>query len=63
LIDSVVSIERTGHSQKPEEFREIIDKLYPYGRRVELFSRSAPDHWTVWGNQSGSDAQLSVMCG
>ena len=29
LHDSVQVIERTGHSEKPERFREIIDELYP----------------------------------
>ncbi|MCX6623654.1 MAG: MT-A70 family methyltransferase [Acidobacteria bacterium] len=52
LIDSVVSIDRTGHSEKPEEFRAIIDKLYPHGKRVELFARKAAEGWDRWGNQS-----------
>lgn len=54
LFDSVQSIERSGkHSEKPEEFRTIIDTLYPYGKRIELFRRGgAPKGWSVWGNQS-----------
>lgn len=53
LHDSVQVIERTGHSQKPEEFRAIIDEIYPYGQRIELFRRgSAPDGWDVWGNEA-----------
>jgi N6-adenosine-specific RNA methylase IME4 len=53
LFDSVQSIERTGkHSEKPEEFRKIIDTLYPNGPRVELFRRgAAPEGWQVWGNE------------
>ena len=51
LIDSVVSIERTEHSRKPEDFRGIIDKLYPHGKRVELFARAVVDGWDRWGNQ------------
>ena len=40
LFDSVQSIERSDvHSEKPEEFREIIDTIYPYGKRIELFAR------------------------
>jgi len=50
--DSVVSIERTPkHSEKPEEFREIIDALYKNGKRIELFARSQHKDWEVWGNQ------------
>lgn len=52
LFDSVQSIERTKHSQKPEEFRQIIDTLYTRGERIELFRRGeAPDGWKVWGNE------------
>lgn len=52
LFDSVQSIERTKHSAKPEEFRTIIDTLYPHGKRIELFARKASANWDVWGNQS-----------
>jgi N6-adenosine-specific RNA methylase IME4 len=53
LFDSVQTIERTGeHSQKPEEFRKIIDTLYPRGKRLELFARRAAENWDVWGNEA-----------
>ena len=53
LFDSVQSIERTKHSAKPEVFREIIDTIYPHGKRVELFARQeAPKGWETWGNES-----------
>jgi N6-adenosine-specific RNA methylase IME4 len=53
LFDSVQSIEKTKkHSEKPEEFRSIIDTLYPSGNRIELFSRKKyNDSWEVWGNE------------
>jgi len=54
LHDSVVSIERTAHSVKPEQFRDIIDEMYTpvKGDRIELFARAAtPKHWASWGNQ------------
>lgn len=52
LYDSVVSIEKsTIHSQKPEEFREMIDSLYTWGNRIELFSRSDANGWDRWGNE------------
>lgn len=54
LFDSVQSIERTEHSVKPEAFREIIDTIYPYGKRVELFARRPADGWETWGNESGN---------
>ena len=52
LFDSVVSIERTEHSRKPKEFRDMIDTLYPNGNRLEMFAREAPKGWDVWGNMA-----------
>ena len=51
LFDSVQSIERTKHSAKPAEFREIIETLYPHGKRLELFARESNKGWEVYGNQ------------
>ncbi|MGA9855324.1 MAG: MT-A70 family methyltransferase [Gammaproteobacteria bacterium] len=52
LFDSVQSIERTEHSRKPEEFRSIIDTIYPSGPRIEMFARSGPPSpWKTWGNE------------
>lgn len=51
LFDSVQSIEKTEHSKKPEEFRTIIETLYTYGNKIELFSRIKSDGWDNYGNQ------------
>lgn len=51
LFDSVVSIERGEHSEKPEHFRKIIDTLYPHGRRIELFARKRVEGWDSYGNE------------
>lgn len=52
LFDSVQTIERSEeHSQKPDEFRTIIDTLYTDGRRIDLFARSRAPGWDVWGNE------------
>ena len=53
LYDSVQSIEKTKkHSQKPIEFMNIIDTLYPSGKRIELFAREKQkDNWEIWGNE------------
>ena len=53
LYDSVVSIPKSDvHSQKPEEFRRMIDSLYTWGRRIELFARESVESWDTWGNQA-----------
>lgn len=52
LYDSVVSIEKSRkHSEKPEDFRRMIESLYLHGKRIELFARSAADGWDTWGNE------------
>lgn len=51
LFDSVVCEERNKHSKKPETFRQIIDTLYPQGKRIELFAREKVDQWDVYGNE------------
>jgi len=52
-IDSVQAIEKSSkHSEKPIEFRKIIEKLYPDCKKIELFARGIPpDGWIFWGNQ------------
>ena len=51
-FNSVQTIERTGrHSEKPEEFRNIIETLYTYGNKIELFSRKKVEGWEVYGNE------------
>lgn len=58
LYDSVIEYERSKiHSQKPEYFRtEIIDKLYPSGKAIELFFRGnkkdLPERWDAWGQEA-----------
>lgn len=51
LFDSVITEERTEHSKKPKIFREIIDTIYPYGKRIELFAREKAEGWDVYGNE------------
>jgi N6-adenosine-specific RNA methylase IME4 len=52
-IDSVQTIERSNrHSEKPEEFHEIIESMYDHGRKLELFARNARPGWDVDGNEA-----------
>lgn len=50
---SVQRIKRNeNHSEKPCEFRQIIERMYPELPRIELFARQAIDGWARWGNQA-----------
>lgn len=54
LIDSVQSIERGEHSVKPKEFRDIIDKLYTHGKKLEMFGRIKVSGWDIYGNDNAT---------
>ena len=53
LFDSVQSIERNdNHSEKPIEFLNIINELYNFGDKIELFCRKIKkQNWHGWGNE------------
>ena len=42
------------HSQKPEEFIELIESVSP-PPRIELFARQQRFGWDCWGNEVGGD--------
>lgn len=50
LFDSVQSIERGNHSQKPVEFYDIIETIYTHGRKLEIFARSKREGWDTYGH-------------
>ena len=54
LFDSVVSIERTAHSVKPDFFYEVIETLYTHGDRLEMFARRSRPGWNAWGLEAPS---------
>jgi len=47
----VHQISRGKHSEKPEAFRALIDEMYPYGKRIELFARQRAEGWDSYGNE------------
>lgn len=48
----IVSVKRgTRHSEKPAEFRRLIEKLTT-GPRMELFARTHAKGWDVWGAEA-----------
>lgn len=53
LYNSVQSIERNNnHSEKPIEFLNIIDDLYNFGNKLEMFCRTIKkENWYGWGNE------------
>jgi N6-adenosine-specific RNA methylase IME4 len=48
---SVISAERSKHSQKPEVFAEWIDKMFPTQTKLEMFARRPRKGWKCWGDE------------
>ncbi|MCL1858368.1 MAG: MT-A70 family methyltransferase [Oscillospiraceae bacterium] len=49
---SVYQEKRTKYTKKPDYYYDIIEKMYPNGKYLELFARQQyNDKWTAWGNQ------------
>lgn len=49
---------RTKHSEKPEEMRQMIEKV-SYPPYIELFARKETLGWDVWGNEVKSTLPVS----
>lgn len=49
------------HSQKPNEFRERIVKLFGDIPRIELFARRKAVGWDVWGNEAPLESSESIL--
>lgn len=43
----------TGHSRKPPEQYDRLERLYGDCRRIELFARNTRPGWSSWGNEVG----------
>ena len=65
LFPSVITLKNEDRSEKLELVREIIDTLYPHGKRLELFARKETENWETWGNRIAvaSDAGIENVAG
>jgi N6-adenosine-specific RNA methylase IME4 len=50
-VSSVIDAQKLGHSTKPEVFRELLERMYPAAKRIELFCRSTRQGWDAWGDE------------
>lgn len=51
LPDNVIEAPVGKHSAKPPGVYDLIERVYPECRKLELFCRSPRAGWDVWGNQ------------
>ena len=47
----IITDENKIHSKKPEIVYEMIEKMYPNQKYLELFARNTSEKWTSWGNE------------
>lgn len=57
-IRNVLFAENSQHSRKPEKQYELIQRLYPGRRYLELFARQERPGWEVWGNEVESGVEV-----
>lgn len=57
-IHSVFTEQVKKHSQKPEVAYEILERLYPNAKKLELFARQKRENWDIWGNELPNDIEL-----
>lgn len=56
LPASVVFAPRGRHSQKPEGVQDMIERVYPDARRLEMFARRRRPGWECWGDDPALEA-------
>lgn len=50
-IHTVFTEQVKKHSQKPQVAYEIIERLYPNLRKLEMYARNEREGWDCWGNE------------
>lgn len=48
------------HSQKPEEFQDMIEKV-THPPRLEMFARRKREGWYCWGDEIDSDIEIAGL--
>ncbi len=57
-VHQIVRAQRQRHSVKPAEVHDRIVRLFGDVPRCELFARTVPPGWAVWGNEVENDFDL-----
>jgi len=52
---TVIREKSTKHSKKPIKAYEMIESLYPYNTKIELFARNKRAGWDCWGNEVNNE--------
>jgi len=52
VVGSVIEAPIREHSRKPDDFHDLIERLYPGGNYIEIFARSQREGWSTYGNET-----------
>lgn len=61
LMPSCETFPRGKHSEKPTEYAEWIEKVYPTAKKLEMYCRSPREGWEHWGNESSGVSLLEQV--
>jgi N6-adenosine-specific RNA methylase IME4 len=50
-VPSVIFAPRREHSRKPPEAGDALERISPFGDRIEIFARETRPGWLCWGNE------------
>lgn len=50
-ISTILNAPRNHHSEKPDEFYQIVEKTCPYKKRLDYFARKQREGWDVYGDE------------
>ena len=48
---TVLNVQKTSHSTKPEEFYKLVEEICPHPRKLDYFARKPRKGWEVFGNE------------
>jgi len=51
-VKQFISEKRREHSRKPDDIRTRIELMFPTQTKLEMFARTTPSGWDVYGNQT-----------
>lgn len=60
-VKQFLSQTRAKHSVKPSQIRTRIAQMFPTQSKLEMFARSAPDGWDIWGNDVDANIDLEEV--
>jgi len=62
-VQQLIRSPRRKHSEKPDEVRDAINKMFPSQKKLELFARRESQGWAAWGldmqKQSNGKTQVN----